>query len=426
MSQVSGKDLDGKLDPDSDNLYKTRITIALDRFEQLPAAMTLTQLLKACTPSTLSAEKTINDPAAPGPFSMSVDALRLMELSGRTSTVLRSTESEALLLEDPLITVFKTFGHLNHIPVFSSISVVNYDEYPNAIAEHAERSASQMVVLPWSSGHHIGSHDGPKAEAHNPFDSIFHRSTVQDPTASIVYSEYVRRVFNHSPVDIALYVDRTPSLKTSAKSARHLLLPFFGGPDDRLALAFVVQLCMSKDASATVLRLSKADPLSPLMTNATAVEQPRSTQPHITLIHQTMAAADTHYGEVTAQHRMVSDTADNLLWDKYVQRDGLNAFELEALSRINFVTKGTPGLLHTIAEEANNLLKQDKELIVVLGRSRRLATESHAEELRQIMTEHGSTIGTSVAKTLGDVGASLVVMNINASLLVMQAHSGAR
>ena len=277
--------MDGKLAADSDSLYKNRITIALDRFEQLPAAMTLTQLLKASTPPVSSTEKTINDPAL-APLSMSVDALRLMELSGRTSAVLRSTESEALLLEDPLITVFKTFGHLNCIPVFSSIAVVNYDEYPNAIAEHAERSASQMVVVPWSSGHHLGSHDVTKAEAHNPFDSIFHRSTTQDSTSSIVYSEYVRRVFNHSPVDIALYVDRAPSLKTSSKSARHLLLPFFGGPDDRLALAFVVQLCMNKDASATVLRLSKADPLSPLMTNATAVEPSQSTHPHLTLIHQ--------------------------------------------------------------------------------------------------------------------------------------------
>lgn len=282
-SGVSGGDLDGKLDTDSDYLYKNRITIALDRFEQLPAAMTLTQLLKASTSPMSSAEKTINDPT---PFSISVDALRLMELSGRTSAVLRSTESEALLLEDPLIAVFKTFGHLNCIPVSSSISVVNYDDYPNAIAEHAERSASQLVVVPWSSGHHIGSHDGTKAEAHNPFDSIFHRSSSQDTTSSIVYSEYVRSVFKHSPVDIALYVDRAPSLKTSAKPARHLLLPFFGGPDDRLALAFVVQLCMSKDACATVLRLSQADPLSPLMTNATAVDPPRSTHPHMTLIHQ--------------------------------------------------------------------------------------------------------------------------------------------
>ena len=61
---------------------------------------------------------------------------------------------------------------------------------------------------------------------------------------------------------------------------------------------------------------------------------------------------------------MVSDTADNLLWDKYVQKDGLNALELESLSRIKFVTKATPGLLHTVAEEANNLLKRDRKSVV--------------------------------------------------------------
>lgn len=137
-----------------------------------------------------------------------------------------------------------------------------------------------------------------------------------------------------------------------------------------------------------------------------------------------MAAADTHYGEVTEQHRIVSDTADNLLWDKYVQKDTtLNASEVEALSRINFVARGSPGLLHSVAEEANNLLRQNNELIIVLGRSRRMAAESHARELREIIAERGSSVGTSVAKTLGDVGASLVVMNVHAGLLVMQAHS---
>ena len=439
LSRISG-DYDGKLVADSDYLYKHRLTIALDRFEQLPAAMILTQLLKPSALAMPSGEKTVDEKPALLPPSMSIDALRLMELSGRTSAVLRSTESETLLLEDPLITIFKTFGHLNCIPVLPSISVVNYDEYPNAIAEHAERTASQMILVPWSSGHQLGSQDEAKIQVHNPFDSIFHRSAPHDAaTNSIAHSEYVRKVFQHSPVDVALFMDRSPSSKTSA--SRHLLLPFFGGPDDRLALAFVVQLCMHKDVSATVLRLSKVDPLSPLMTNATAVEPPRQ---HLTLIHQvsftffshrlgssltstwrqTMAAADTHYGEVTEQHRIVSDTADNLLWDKYVQKDtSLNASELEALSRINFVTKGSPGLLHTVAEEANNLLKQSNDLIIVLGRSRRMATESHAGELREIIAERGSSVGTSVAKTLGDVGASLVVMNVHASLLVMQAHS---
>lgn len=292
VSRISGGDYDGKLVADTDYLYKHHITIPLDRFEQLPAAMTLTQLLKPSALAMIPSEKTVDEKPTLVPLSMSIDALRLMELSGRTSSVLRSTESESLLLEDPLITVFKTFGHLNCIPVLPSISVVNYDEYPNAIAEHAERTASQMILIPWSSGHQVGSHDETKIEVHNPFDSIFHRSAPHDAsTNSIAHSEYVRRVFQHSPVDVALFMDRSRPSKTSAKSSRHLLLPFFGGPDDRLALAFVVQLCMNKDVSATVLRLSRVDPLSPLMTNATAVEPPRQ---HLTLIHQVSLTFFSH------------------------------------------------------------------------------------------------------------------------------------
>jgi hypothetical protein len=54
-----------------------------------------------------------------------------------------------------------------------------------------------------------------------------------------------------------------------------------------------------------------------------------------------------------------------------------------------------------------------------------MAVETHAVELRELMAERGSTavVGSEVAKTLGDVGAALVAVDTNASLLVMQrAH----
>lgn len=63
-----------------------------------------------------------------------------------------------------------------------------------------------------------------------------------------------------------------------------------------------------------------------------------------------------------------------------------------------------------------------RTLVVVIGRSRRMAPESHVAELRQIVTERGSATGSdSVSRTLGDVGAALVAAGTNASLLVMQA-----
>ena len=71
-------------------------------------------------------------------------------------------------------------------------------------------------------------------------------------------------------------------------------------------------------------------------------------------------------------------------------------------------------------------------MIVLAGRSRRMAVESLGKELREMaVVGHGATsptgtgpqprVGGSVAKTLGDVGAALVAKNVNASLLIVQA-----
>jgi hypothetical protein len=63
-----------------------------------------------------------------------------------------------------------------------------------------------------------------------------------------------------------------------------------------------------------------------------------------------------------------------------------------------------------------------RTLVIVIGRSRRLATESHQAELRQIVSERGLIASSdSVPRTLGDVGAALVASGVGASILVMQA-----
>jgi hypothetical protein len=79
-----------------------------------------------------------------------------------------------------------------------------------------------------------------------------------------------------------------------------------------------------------------------------------------------------------------------------------------------------------------------KTMIVLAGRSRRMAVESFRNELGGMMNDasagSGSTTTTtvtmtttvmnaSVPKTLGDMGAALVLNNVNASLLVLQARN---
>jgi hypothetical protein len=60
-------------------------------------------------------------------------------------------------------------------------------------------------------------------------------------------------------------------------------------------------------------------------------------------------------------------------------------------------------------------------MIVLIGRSRRMAVETLYSEFQSLITDSGSSISTSVPKTLGDVGAALVATGVNASLLILQA-----
>jgi len=63
--------------------------------------------------------------------------------------------------------------------------------------------------------------------------------------------------------------------------------------------------------------------------------------------------------------------------------------------------------------------------IVFAGRSRRMAVESLSTELKVVIASTGSSISSSVPKTLGDVGAALVAAGVGASLLVVQAAGSA-
>lgn len=248
----------------SDDEIKTKFAVILDKFECLPPAMTLSQLLysSASPSSSVSSvdEKTVINASPP----IIIEALRLIELTNRTSAMLRSQEAEALIYNDPLITAFRTFGQLNRISVSAGLSVVNHHEFADAVGTHALSTNSQMVIVPWPRGatHVLDEHAvDQRIGTRNPFDGIFHKTTQEDQTSSVIYSEYIRNVFQKSPVDVALFVDRgLASASIGLDHKQHIFLPFFGGPDDRLALRLLVQICMrNKDITANVVRIIKGE-----------------------------------------------------------------------------------------------------------------------------------------------------------------------
>lgn len=121
--------------------------------------------------------------------------------------------------------------------------------------------------------------------------------------------------------------------------------------------------------------------------------------------------------------------ADNIAWGKYTSSstDTPRSAALRgALGRVQFSEIETSKPLKSILDQASEEGKKAKDvnskksLLVVAGRGRRLAVESHAAELRDILASQGGT-GTEVRKTLGDVACAFVVSNVKAGLMVVQA-----
>jgi hypothetical protein len=283
---------EGKPQQQTEADTRTKFALILDKIEQLPAAMTLTQLLQplagASDTSLHSGSSNVSEKATeavtlptlsngPAPYQIRIDALRLIELTARTSAVLRSQESESLMHSDPVISIFRTFGYLNRLPVSTTLSVVNYDNFSTAVADHVRESESEMVIVPWC--RFSRSDVGAEGATHNPFDLVFGRSAGADMTSAVVYTDFIRKIFLRSPADVALFVDQTVSASQSklGGTEQHLFLPFFGGPDDRLALSFVVQLCGNSNVTATVVRITKTEVLSPVST----IEREKSSPQHV-------------------------------------------------------------------------------------------------------------------------------------------------
>jgi len=139
---------------------------------------------------------------------------------------------------------------------------------------------------------------------------------------------------------------------------------------------------------------------------------------------QRLTLADTVYGRGNTTTRLESETADTLLWDHYASfTDPHSPAITSALSRIDFTNQSSSKPLHAVLDAASEMQRvSGRTLVAIVGRSRRLATESHQVELRQIVGERGLITGSdSVPRTLGDVGAALVASGASASILVMQA-----
>ena len=244
-----------------EGVFKRRFTVVLDKLEHLPSLMAITQLLQPSSPYSQAESIPRQSPEKEAEVPTHFCALRLIELSDRPSDLLKTSATDALLHSDPLIAIFRTFAELNGLPVSASLSIEPFESLATSVAEHVRVVGSQLVLVPWlpsaltpdNNPSEPGPHNATQDRSVTPFDALFR----MDRSTSLPHSHFVRSVFAQAGTNVALLIGRAPF--AAVRGQTHVFLPFFGGPDDRLALDFVMQLCVNPRVRATVVRTTKRD-----------------------------------------------------------------------------------------------------------------------------------------------------------------------
>ncbi|CCA70672.1 related to KHA1-Putative K+/H+ antiporter [Serendipita indica DSM 11827] len=465
---------------------KRRIAVMLYKMENLSPLMTMTQLLGASASPNSSRNSTMagksdpksKEPITEGPQSAPVvgssssaatlvagptlDALRLMDLSERTSAVMYGSVTAELLHRDPMVAALRTFARLHNAPVTTAaLSVIPYDEFPVKLCERAKEVAADLVLLPWNTSLHpvvevVSPARAGEPSSYNPFEGVFGKAgstqahTSSEKSAAVLYAHFIRRVFSLSFADVALFIEHEDNgaeqeeelneITKPLKTGYTIFLPYFGGPDDRLALNFVVQLCSNGNGAvqARIVRITKTEPeLSPEASKGVSPDHNEAA--NMLSVQTATGFPDTVYGPENTQHRLESETADNLVWDRFANRGpeapALNPEIERALTHITFTELSTPTPLASCIEQLSEMSSTElslgtargymKNVMAVVGRGRRLAIEDHHLELKSLLSTGNASqnhVSSDARKTLGDVGAAFIVAGPSSiALLVMQA-----
>lgn len=450
----------------------SKYLFVLDRFEHLPGLLTLVQVLRPSSDAHLqtspsggtlrrryngSTEKSEGDGASSlqhngastdgghassvpvlldqsAAYAMSqapasVDALRLVELTERTSAVMRVAESDDTVQADPLINVFRAFVRLNKLPVQSALHVVSSDEFSSTVTDRARDASANFVIIPWTlpaAGLLGGANNGNNSGGlfARPVETLFGTGTSDRAEITHHYqAAFVRRVVQTSPCHVGMLLERSAAGRVTVNTVspaawgQHVLFAFMGGPDDRCALEMVLQWCkVNEDVYASVYRYRKSD------ASADDLRSPPATLQHIDTVRRDQAA-NALYGNHSVHDTMYPQSDLNPLQAQLQDDVAIDNAErarqadedLAQRLRIHECTTPTPlthliGLIKRNGSSAADGAEQEAEAhtnipppsMVVMGRNRRMPTITHRDELRQLL--RGDQYGEG--KESGAAGAS--------------------
>jgi hypothetical protein len=373
---------------------------------------------------------------------LEVHGLRVIELSDRTSSVMHLTSGDDFYsLRDPVVNAFRAFSQLHDVAVSGRAAVVPADSYAETLMTHASEVSSDFALIPWGEYGSLSEDQSfPVAmSAGERFKSSIHldfiNETLQKAARTCNTGIFIDNGFGGAtkPVDrpdlartksamsIRSYRPEMAALPVADK-AHHIFLPFFGGPDDHVAIRIVLQLAKNQHVTASIVQIT----WSPVTTTET--KAPDTTAGPSSSTTTTSDRKSTPTTTTTNQDQTQAHQQDCAFFA--TMRDSLPT----ALApRVVFTETTVASLADVVAlaQKTVGLRPKNAGDLVVLGRRTPGGVGVELGGGGVGGSGSGGGVGASgsgsnidLGRTVGPVAEQLVTMGVKASLLVVQAVGG--
>ncbi|CAG8320129.1 unnamed protein product [Penicillium nalgiovense] len=354
-------------------------------------------------------EETVEDPITSeeneDTTTLKVHGVRLMELTDRDSSVMKVAAAGEHALWDPVVNTFRAFGDWHDLSLMAGVSVVPEHSYADTVIDMAQQDTADMLLLPWSeTGTLADHHNGLEIDDANRFSNGAYTSFVSDILERV--RGHVGILVEYSPTSTSSkrpMISRTASgmslqgsifaRQQTGSRSHHIVLPFFGGDDDRFALRMVMQLAQNDQVTTTVIQIGGlgSDGTKPGVSTAASASG-SSAAPIST------SQSDTVFFE-TIRDSVPEEIQERVVFHQPVVHET--------------ITDAVQMAVVAVREELNNTSNKANNIVIVGRRS--ISSEI------ELGLEDG--IGHDTRRTLGAVGTAMVQpeSKIYGSVLVLQA-----
>lgn len=376
------------------------------RLDSLPSVFTFISLLGEENASPRSSGEKDED-ATKNPVirkrPLEVHALRMIELTERTSSVMKVTEGDDYSRRDPVVNAFRTFSQLHDVAVSGNVVVAPENSYAQTVVTQASDQGSDFVLIPWSEvGSNTEDQSIPfKVSSEDRFSGRSHLDFIQAALSTAVCNTGIfigdsfggvssagkPRSLARTVSGVSLHSQREAAVPPIADRSHHVFLPFIGGADDRAALRFVLQLARNPHVTVTIAHLVCSEGDSEITTVAESSKE---------VINAETTAQDTSLLALT--------------------RSSLPA-ELSTRIKFTETTASAKSVVNEVTELAKDVVGQNPRNagdIVIVGR-RHAALPSITRQASQASTDY------EIQKTIGVLGEKVLMGSLKASVLVIQA-----